>query len=587
MSATTRSLGRRFLAAMGATALVGLGVFGATSAATAADPTQDASTPIVADQKGSITINKLQQIPGNSNGAGSGLELGADTDPAKPTTAALGGVKFTVKKVDVDLLTSEGAAKASGLRVVDGTVQDAGGAEVATSDLADATLEPTSGATSEDGVLKFSNLAVGVYLVAEQAPAAGEQVTAKVNGQTQTVPTSVVKLAEPFLVAVPTRVMVTEGEGTTPVAKWAYDVNVYPKNSVSQLTKTYDGAADPTKPVGPGSEVKWTITAEAPTLATGDNLTQFDVSDVMTASLQYVGIDSVKYGDTDLVADTDYTIEGPTANQDAGTTTVTVKLTAARLAEISKAENQGGKLTVVVRTKVAVTIDQLAASAGALKNAATSTIKINDNPPTTVTPQDPKNPDPNDPGSGVNYWGVINVKKVDGADANTVLAGAQFIVFDNEAAANAASQSLTAETVQKAILKDAGNPVTAQDDTLDKVIAKYAFAATNAQGTAQIGPLPVGTAADASKTYYLLEVKAPNGYIVDKTVQAVTVKAGTSTDADVNPEKAIKNNKTPQFNLPVTGATGTFLFAGVGGAVALFAIVLIVRNRKRSAAATL
>lgn len=73
--------------------------------------------------------------------------------------------------------------------------------------------------TNDQGVVKFDNLEVGLYLVMET-----------------TLPQAVTKKTEPFLISVPmTRIGATEGETENENQKvWMYDVTVYPKNSIAQ-----------------------------------------------------------------------------------------------------------------------------------------------------------------------------------------------------------------------------------------------------------------------------------------------------------------------------------------------------------------
>lgn len=73
--------------------------------------------------------------------------------------------------------------------------------------------------TNDQGVVKFDNLEVGLYLVMET-----------------TLPQAVTKKTEPFLISVPmTRIGATEDETENENQKvWMYDVTVYPKNSIAQ-----------------------------------------------------------------------------------------------------------------------------------------------------------------------------------------------------------------------------------------------------------------------------------------------------------------------------------------------------------------
>lgn len=73
--------------------------------------------------------------------------------------------------------------------------------------------------TNDQGVVKFDNLEVGLYLVMET-----------------TLPQAVTQKADPFLVSIPmTRIGAGKDETTNPNNEvWMYDVTVYPKNSIAQ-----------------------------------------------------------------------------------------------------------------------------------------------------------------------------------------------------------------------------------------------------------------------------------------------------------------------------------------------------------------
>lgn len=79
--------------------------------------------------------------------------------------------------------------------------------------------------TNDQGVVKFDNLEVGLYLVMET-----------------TLPQAVTQKAEPFLVSIPmTRIGAGKDETTNPNNEvWMYDVTVYPKNSIAQGNVTLE-----------------------------------------------------------------------------------------------------------------------------------------------------------------------------------------------------------------------------------------------------------------------------------------------------------------------------------------------------------
>lgn len=126
--------------------------------------------------------------------------------------------------------------------------------------------------TNDQGVVKFDNLEVGLYLVMET-----------------TLPQAVTQKADPFLVSIPmTRIGAGEDETTNPNNKvWMYDVTVYPKNSIAQgnvtLEKKGVTGSDTAHAVGLDG-VKFTLYRKSDT--DGTYTTVADCTDKVTANGQ-------------------------------------------------------------------------------------------------------------------------------------------------------------------------------------------------------------------------------------------------------------------------------------------------------------
>ena len=97
--------------------------------------------------------------------------------------------------------------------------------EIAEAAVKDSNNNKTELFTNDQGVVKFDNLEVGLYLVMET-----------------TLPQAVTQKAEPFLVSIPmTRIGAGKDETTNPNNEvWMYDVTVYPKNSIAQGNVTLE-----------------------------------------------------------------------------------------------------------------------------------------------------------------------------------------------------------------------------------------------------------------------------------------------------------------------------------------------------------
>lgn len=145
-------------------------------------------------------------------------------------------------------------------------------------------LEAVAGPTetNADGIVTFDELEVGVYLVTEGADNGGNNI---------------VRTAEPFLVLLPTAV---DGE-------WEYDLHVYPKNSLTSVSKELDEDSD-NAAEGAGDNLAWNVSATAPQLAPDDELNELRYADQLDTRLSFVSVTDVVYGEQVLEADTDYTV---------------------------------------------------------------------------------------------------------------------------------------------------------------------------------------------------------------------------------------------------------------------------------------
>ncbi len=143
------------------------------------------------------------------------------------------------------------------------------------------------------------------------------------------------------------------------------------------------------------------------------------------------------------------------------------------------------------------------------------------------------------------YTFKIDVKKVDAANENNVLAGAKFTL------------------------------------TNDKGVSKEVV--TNESGTGVFERLAAGK-------YTLQETEAPDGYLLDPTAYTVTISYdvanGTATPT-ITSGATVENNVVKITNnrmvVPATGGMGTMMFTIGGAALILFAGILFLVVRKKSA----
>lgn len=173
------------------------------------ETTKTTDSVIDPNQKGSITIYKYLHDKDivSENGTGEKQNIPAGTEPAEDVGFTIYRVKGAAKLQEYyDGKTSEPAAKVSDYIDENGKVKAQYNNRI--EDVADIGVEKK---TNADGMVQFTNLPVGLYLVME---------TSK--------PATVTEPVEPFLVSIP---MTRVTEDANAQKQWLYDVVVYPKNS--------------------------------------------------------------------------------------------------------------------------------------------------------------------------------------------------------------------------------------------------------------------------------------------------------------------------------------------------------------------
>ena len=305
---------------------------------------------------------------------------------------------------------------------------------------------------------------------------------------------------------------------------------------------TVDKSADKTS-VTKNEKVTYTITVEIPTYATGAVDKSFYVSDLLPDGLT-INTNSIKVqidgADVDTAA---YTLD---------TTAVaayTFKLSVSAAQYTANWSANGGKRLVITYTAT-------------LNND--NTTAVNDKETNTVTfdysfyPYVENSHEQKTATVDVTTFAIKIDKYVDGELTNK-LANAKFDLYRTatQAEVNAGLAVIIPHTTVNGI-KLEGDLVTDANGTA--TFAKYEANGTNYD-------------------YYLVETQAPSGYNILNNAAKVNF-----TDADVAATAGIYTVQVPNksgIQLPITGGTGTVIFAIIGITLMVGAVVLFVVSRKK------
>ncbi|MHA3725158.1 SpaH/EbpB family LPXTG-anchored major pilin [Leucobacter sp. HY1910] len=546
MSSPKKLRGLLATAAAAATALL-LAVGGATAAH---------ADPIIPDSgaTGTLNIHKYEQ-PDTPGTPGNGLAQ----DMTGKT--ALEGVTFEVRPIEtVDLSTNAGwqAAAAISYDAATNTVSGSG------SDGQPATIGSPVGpaqTTDGDGLATFADLPIGLYLVTEtQAPAG-------------------VTKAAPFLVTVP----LTHPEA---LDTWMYDIHVYPKNSTSKVTKSVEDEAG----VAVGDAIAWTILGDIPRTANPDYVagppavgepflapTGYKITDKLDPRLGYASAQVTLTGaGAPALAAGDYTVTPADSTND---NTVTVLFTPAGLAKLGQAAAiPGAQVQLVLGTTVNYLDGDATNGVGTITNKA---IVFPNEGSFDKEPGEPDGPiESNEPET---RWGDILIEKVAAGKPGVKLEDAKFQVFASEQAA-----------LQQQDPIEVNGETTFVTDSDGVVRISGLRYSDFADGEAQ---LPyIDAAGDQTgdvdereddnpkyRVYWLVEVESPDGYellanpvpvIVNQANQVVGA-AGTTVIENA-PHNA-------GFELPLTGAAGTWMFT-IAGLVLIGGGLVVASKRKKARA---
>lgn len=440
------------------------------------------------DASGSIIVHKHEEV-------GNAVESPADGS-APPASATLAGVTFKAYEIlGLDLTTNDGWSKIQNLSPV--------GCDVPAPFTKGPEISSTPAVTGADGIATFGDLGVAGYLICETDA-----------------PNNVIQKAAPFIASVPHPFQ----DG------WIYDVNAYPKNSLSAVAKQVLAPSG----MGLGADVQFPVSVDVPHVQAGNSLTSFIVSDTLDTRLTPKRNVTVKIDNQDVPSE--YYEIGGTGQ------TVEVVFNAEGLTWLL-AHGGGQVVTTFVGTVNAVGDGKIENTAVAFVNDPTRANGVNSNTVETL-------------------WGDLLVLKTDQNTASA-LQGAQFEVYEGAPATGDCSASLPS-----------GDAITVNGKTVFE---------TGANGRLTIDGLFVSDSNTGSATercYVLKEIEAPVGYVTpigNDALFPVQVAVGESAAIDIT----VKNSQESVPELPLTGGAGTVWLIVAGLGLAGFGVVLVVMRRRQ------
>ncbi|WP_157981627.1 SpaH/EbpB family LPXTG-anchored major pilin [Protaetiibacter intestinalis] len=531
MTITTRhSRTRRAFAAAGALALGLIGVAGVAGSASADTVGDVGNIDVTQDGHGSLVITKYERSSSNGSTAGNGTPVTVSGDTINGVTFSIQEVVTSPGNASLDLTTNAGWTQAQ-------AIKSAWSASAPTTlpsgyALTTAVTQTTAGA----GVATFANLGFGLYLVRETTPLAE----------------GIIDPALPFLVTIPFPTGTLAGNS----AEWLYDVHVYPKNGVTELTKDVIGADVDDAFYTQAGHVSWTIASDVPLLPNTQNLTQFRLVDTIdTAELAFVATSATLPTDVSGYAVRAYA---------AGSTTPLAGLTTA-MYTIDEAASATGTLELRF-TNAGLTYLQDNAQGGHVEF---------DVPTTVVTPGTETLE--NDVTSYVNS-SVLH------ADAEQPFGELLVFKYAETTGATPTETPLTGATFQ--LYADGNGNGYADTGELVTIGGQTSWTVTSVDGTLHIAGIKPGA-------YMLVESSAPAGYVTptgstlgsaenphDVTVVAGAADAGTGVNY-----QDVENYQVDPWMLPFTGGNGVLTFSLTGAglmALALGFAFVAFRRRKRA-----
>lgn len=482
----------------------------------------------------------------------------------QPAGKPLEGIEFTLRKVNLPVTDQTLGAVNEAIGQRQWTWDAAKNSVVFTGDKTYTTTDVGKKVTDKNGMVKWDNLPLGVYVALE-------------GNDTKKPSNNIIGKADPFLVSIPyTTDNLGDGLPDDQLGQWIYDVVAYPKNSTGSIMKNFIDFTDQSEAapdVEPGDSrlgdtfgkmIGFTLTVPIPYTTEGMSFTDFVISDELDArfSLHTDGDNAptVFVMEPDSVGDhgqwlgqapdfefihngdkPDYTLT--TVKSDTESTVLTVSFTPEGLKKLW--DYQGLDIMVMYFAD--------AVGVGDIPNTATVTINGHEIESNQV----------------VSPWGQLTVHKTDTSKNGTSLAGADFEVYRSTVPDATVKTPFSTTTTEKLAL-------TAENAGATGQVTDHASLLTDAQGNASIKVLKPGI-------YYVKEIAAPKGFVLDSTPKVIEVKSGPSDQAKGVNWIQVVNDHQAGPALPLTGSQGQVALAASGiTALLLAASTAFVARRRRT-----